>query len=116
MRRYISPFHYEPDIIDIHNESISELNGPTLNNIIMGENNESTRQIKEQNKLLNNGLQQFPPSILKYLNYDYANSPKAIKKRLENRMNKEITEQKTVEELLGLNLKPMQPMTRMLRQ
>ena len=62
-KKYMGPLFYEPEIIDIHNESLYEKTGPTLRQIMMEDNKKVSEILKYQKRVLDNGVQVYPPSI-----------------------------------------------------
>jgi hypothetical protein len=64
-----SPLFYDPEIIDIHNESLEDRVGPTMRQIMMEDDKKVSEILTYQKRVLDNGVQVYPDSIASKMNY-----------------------------------------------
>jgi len=90
-KKYISPLFYEPEIVDIHNESLEDRVGPTMKQIMMEDDKKVSDIIVYQKRILDNGVQVYPTSIASKMAYKpYKRKEKVVEDRKINLSSEDI--------------------------
>ena len=90
-KKYISPLFYEPEIIDIHNESLGDKVGPTMRQIMMEDDKKVSDIMVYQKRVLDNGVQVYPTSIASKMTYKpYKRKEKVVENRKINLSSEDI--------------------------